>query len=97
MNEQLDPEKAVELGIANEVVAAAALYDRLRNLAGRIADGPTVALGRTLRLLDESLGRSAPEQLATETDAMADAAQTDDFREGMAAFAADREPSFEGR
>lgn len=97
LNEPIDPGEAVALGIANEVVPDGDLDDRLGELAGRVADGPTVALGRTLRLLDGSLGRSAPEQLAAETDGMAHAARTDDFREGVAAFAADREPEFEGR
>jgi 2-(1,2-epoxy-1,2-dihydrophenyl)acetyl-CoA isomerase len=97
LDERIDPEKAVELGLATERAATDAFEDRLSEITGQVADGPTVALGRTQKLLTESTSASIEEQLAAETDTMARTARTEDFAEGVAAFGEKREPEFEGR
>ncbi|MFB6205326.1 MAG: enoyl-CoA hydratase/isomerase family protein [Haloglomus sp.] len=96
LNEQVDAADATERGLATEVVSEDEFDDRLDEVAGEIAAGPTVALGRTMRLLDESHARDMPSQLAQETQAMADCAKTDDHIEGITAFAEKREPEFTG-
>jgi 2-(1,2-epoxy-1,2-dihydrophenyl)acetyl-CoA isomerase len=97
LDERIDPEEAVELGLATERAATDAFEDRLHEIAGQAANGPTVALGRTQKLLTESTSASIEEQLAAETDAIAHSAHTEDFAEGVAAFGENREPEFEGR
>lgn len=96
LEDALDPERAVGMGLATEVVPADDLDDRLAEVAGRIADGPTKALAATTRLLDESLDRSIEGQLAAETEAMAGATRTDDYGRGYRAFFGDGEPEFTG-
>lgn len=97
MDEPIGPERAVELGIATEVVPSAEFPDRLDELATEIASGPTHALGASLQLLTESFDRSLESQLAKETDVIAGAIKTDDFERGYAAFFSDDEPEFTGR
>ncbi|PSP76729.1 enoyl-CoA hydratase [Halobacteriales archaeon QS_3_64_16] len=97
LDERIDPEGAVELGLATERAETDAFEDRLSEIAGQVANGPTVALGRTQKLLTESTSAGIEEQLAAETDAMARTAHTEDFVEGVAAFGEKREPEFEGR
>jgi len=97
LNERIGPEEAVELGLATEATDPDAFEDRVAEVAARIADGPTVALGRTQRLLERSTSATLAEQLAAETDAIARTAHTADFEEGVRAFAAGEEPDFEGR
>lgn len=96
LNEQVHSDEAVELGLATEAVENEAFEDRLEDVAATIAAGPTVALGRTQRLLTDSTSSGIEEQLAAETDVIADTAKTADFREGVRAFAENRSPDFQG-
>ncbi len=97
LNERIPPEEAVELGLATEIASEASFDERLREVAGRVAEGPTVALGRTQQLLTESTSAGIEEQLAAETHTIARTAKTADFREGIDAFGEKRSPEFEGR
>jgi len=97
LNERVDSAEAVEIGLATAAAPAEEFDDRLTEVAGEIAEGPTIALGRTQALLEHSTSASLPEQLAAETDAIARTAETADFREGVRAFLAGEEPEFEGR
>lgn len=93
----LTPEEAVDLGIATEAVSAGDFDDRVTELAERLAEGPTKAFGATKRLMTESFGNSLPEQLAAETEAMADATHTEDYARGHAAFFEKADPDFVGK
>ena len=97
LNERVEPAAAVETGLATEAVPASEFDDRLADLAGRIAEGPTIALGRSMKLMTESTSARLEEQLASETDSIARTARTEDFAEGVAAFGSKRDPEFEGR
>jgi 2-(1,2-epoxy-1,2-dihydrophenyl)acetyl-CoA isomerase len=97
LNERIEPEEAAEIGLATEAVPGTEFEARLDEVAGRIADGPTVALGRSMKLMTESTSARLEEQLAAETDSIARTARTHDFAEGVSAFGAKRDPEFEGR
>lgn len=97
LDEPIDPDRAVELGIATESVPAAEFDDRLDELATRLASGPTHAYGETKRLLTESFDTPLAAQLAAETDVIASATKTEDYRRGHEAFFGDHEPEFVGK
>ncbi|MEF8838718.1 MAG: enoyl-CoA hydratase-related protein [Haloarculaceae archaeon] len=96
LDEPIGAERARDLGLATEVVAADAFDARLDDVAGQIASGPTAALGPASALLTESFDRSLAAQLAAETDAIAAAAHTTDFQRGFEAFFGDGDPDFVG-
>lgn len=96
LDEAVSPDRAVEMGLANEVVAADEFDDRLAELADEIAAGPTDALGNTMRLLTESYDRSLEGQLSAETDTIADAVRSEDYARGFAAFFDKSDPEFVG-
>jgi 2-(1,2-epoxy-1,2-dihydrophenyl)acetyl-CoA isomerase len=97
LDEAVTPERALDLGLANEVVATEEFDDRLSEVAADIAEGPTAALGKTMRLLTESYDRSLEEQLSAETDAIAGATKSTDYERGFAAFFGDEDAAFTGR
>ena len=66
-------------------------------VVGRLASGPTVALGLTKWLLNAGASAELLAQLANEAFALELSSRTDDFREGIAAFREKRAPRFEGR
>lgn len=96
LGDRFDAHRAFELGLVNRVVPAPELADATRLLALRLATGPTRALGRTKRLLNESLNRSLTDQLLAEQDSFAACAIEPDFAQGVRAFIEKRQPHFTG-
>jgi len=97
LSPKVDAAEALRLGLVNRVVAADKLEAETLVLAERLAAGPTHAYGRSKRLLRDSFDRDLAAQLDAELAAFARGTETDDFKEGIAAFLAKRKPSFTGR
>jgi enoyl-CoA hydratase/carnithine racemase len=95
--EQVGAERAEELGLFNHVYPAAEFEERADEFVERIAEGPSVALRTSKRLIDEGLESSLTQAMANEAAAQAAVFETDDHREGTEAFVEKREPEFEGR
>jgi 2-(1,2-epoxy-1,2-dihydrophenyl)acetyl-CoA isomerase len=89
--------EALDLGLATEVVPDADLADRVREVAGRLAAGPTVAYGAVRRAVAYSLAHPLEESLAHEGELMSLTGGTADHRSAVAAFLAKEKPVFEGR
>jgi len=96
LGDEIDANTALEIGLVNRVVPQLVLADVSREIAQRLAIGPTQALGRTKALLRVSLDRDLTQQLAAERDSFVSCAGTEDFREGVAAFLQKRTAKFIG-
>jgi 2-(1,2-epoxy-1,2-dihydrophenyl)acetyl-CoA isomerase len=96
-NRRLTAVEAHAWGLVSEVVAADALQARAAELAATYAALPTRGIGMTKRLFDHADTATLEEQLELEAQLQAAATQTDDFREGVAAFLEKRAPRFTGR
>jgi 2-(1,2-epoxy-1,2-dihydrophenyl)acetyl-CoA isomerase len=83
-------------GLVSEVVESDALPARAAELAAQLADMPTRGIGMTKRLLDNAVDATLEEQLEREAQLQTAATQTEDFREGVAAFLEKRPPRFKG-
>ena len=95
-NRVLTADEALAWGLVNEVVDDAALQARALERAARLAEGPTRAFGTAKRLLHGSFEESLEAQLGREARGIAAMASTDDFAEGVSAFAEKRKPGFQG-
>jgi len=84
-------------GLVSEVVEDDTLPQRAAHLASQLAAMPTRGVGMTKRLFDRAPTNTVEEQLEFEAQLQEAATQTDDFREGVAAFLEKREPRFTGR
>lgn len=96
LGDRFDAETAEKWGIINRVVPTNDIESETMKLAGRLATGPTVALGNTKRLINASLGNSLETQLSMEATSFAECAASDDWVEGITAFAEKRRPEFKG-
>ena len=96
-NRRLSAADALEWGLVSDVVADAVLASHVAELAARYAAAPTRGIGMTKRLFDRAATATLDDQLELEAQLQAAATETDDFREGVAAFLEKRPPNFTGR
>jgi 2-(1,2-epoxy-1,2-dihydrophenyl)acetyl-CoA isomerase len=96
-NRRLSAAEAHGWGLVSEVVEADTLQSRAAELAASYAALPTRGIGMTKRLFDHAAGATLEQQLELEAQLQAAATQTEDFREGVAAFLEKRGPRFTGR
>src|SRR3989475_7119534 len=96
-NRVLSAREALEWGLVTKVVPDAELRASVTGLAGELGQGPTLAIGAAKRLFHQSTHESLETQMELESQAIAAAGHTEDFREGVTAFAAKRAPAFKGR
>jgi 2-(1,2-epoxy-1,2-dihydrophenyl)acetyl-CoA isomerase len=94
---QLTAAEAQTCGLVAAVVPGDRLADAARELAERLASGPTRAIGLTKRLIIEAEDASLSDSLAAEAALQEVAGRTEDHAEGVAAFAEKRDPAFRGR
>jgi 2-(1,2-epoxy-1,2-dihydrophenyl)acetyl-CoA isomerase len=97
LGRSLSGTEAEEWGAIHRAVPAEALDAEVDAVVGRLASGPTVALGLTKWLLHRGHAATLGEHLADEAFALELSSRTEDFREGLAAFRDKRPPEFRGR
>ncbi len=97
LNRTLTAREAMEWGIVTRVVPDAELPEAVRRLAGELAQGPTLAFGRGKLLFHASTTESLETQMELESQAIAASGHTEDFAEGVRAFAEKRPAVFRGR
>jgi len=93
-NRRLTAAEALAWGLVSEVVEADAFEARVAERAAALAAGATRAIALTKRLFDEAGANTLAQQLELEADLQTEAAATEDFREGVAAFVEKRPPTF---
>ena len=90
-------ERAAAWGLIWEAVEDETFEAHVRDLATRLASGPTIAYRLAKEALRASTGNGFDGQLALEARLQGDAGRTRDFAEGVMAFLEKRKPRFEGR
>ncbi|HUL45174.1 MAG TPA: enoyl-CoA hydratase-related protein [Bacteroidota bacterium] len=93
----ISAEEAERAGLANKVVPPEKLEEEVMTLATRLAAGPTKAIGLIKRTLNKSLSADLDAILDYEAVLQQIASETEDHREGLAAFAEKRSATFKGK
>lgn len=96
LGDKLSAEKAELWGMIWECVDDEALMPTAIQLAEHLATQPTLGLGMTKKLLNESLSTPIHQQLENEKYAMRALGFSDDYQEGVAAFLEKRKPEYKG-
>ena len=96
-NRVLSAREALEWGLVTRVVPDAELAPAVDALARALAQGPSKAFGAAKRLFHQSTWESLETQMELEAQAIAASGHTEDFANGVAAFANKRQPTFKGR
>jgi 2-(1,2-epoxy-1,2-dihydrophenyl)acetyl-CoA isomerase len=97
LTEVLSASEALQAGLADRVVPDDKLQDEAMQLARRLADGPTIALGEIKRLFLRAGTDQLAAQLEDEALTLSRVAATADAQEGIAAMVERRKPVFRGR
>lgn len=96
LGEKLSAEQAAGWGLIWRCVEDQELGSVVDELAARLAKAPTLGLARTKDAIYSSWQHSLEEQLDLERDLQRELGRSADYAEGVAAFAAKREPKFVG-
>jgi enoyl-CoA hydratase/carnithine racemase len=94
---KVEAERALEIGLATEVVDDAKLPAVAGELARRLAGGPTLAYATTKLLLTRELDLDLGGAVEMEALAQALLMKSDDFGEFYAAWSEGRSPAWTGR
>lgn len=96
LGDKLAAEQAEAWGLIWKCVDDEALLPTVRELAARLASGPTFGFARTKEAIWSSSTRGFDAQLDLERDLMRACGRSADYREGVAAFMEKRAPQFKG-
>jgi 2-(1,2-epoxy-1,2-dihydrophenyl)acetyl-CoA isomerase len=96
LGERVPAERALEWGLVNYVYPDDRLMDEANSLSAKLAGGPTRSYAGSKQALNRMLYPDLDGQLDLEAELQHALARTDDFMEGVMAFAEKRDAAFQG-
>ena len=97
LGNKISAEEAERLGMIYKYVSPEEFQETINRIALKLANMPTKALGLIKKTFNQSLTNTLEEQLALESKHQIEAAGTEDYAEGVAAFIEKRKPNFKGK
>lgn len=95
--EAVEARRALELGLVIKVVPEDGLMEEAMDMAGKLAAGPTRAIGMIKRMLNRSFESDLATSLEFEASMQGIAVSTPDVVEGITSFLEKRKPQFKGK
>jgi 2-(1,2-epoxy-1,2-dihydrophenyl)acetyl-CoA isomerase len=96
LGDKISAEEAQKMGMIYKSVPFEEFEETISKLAHKLANMPTKALGLIKELFNKSMTNTLEGQLALESKLQIEAAQSNDYAEGVAAFIEKRKPNFNG-
>ncbi|QNK76315.1 enoyl-CoA hydratase/isomerase family protein [Winogradskyella sp. PAMC22761] len=96
LGDKIGAEEAEKMGMIYKMIPLESFEEDVNKLALKLANMPTKALGMIKELFNKSITNDLESQLALESKLQIEAAQTEDYKEGVAAFIEKRQPNFKG-
>ncbi len=97
LGDKISAEEAERLGMIYKYVSSEEFEETIEKLALKMAQMPTKALGMIKELLNKSITNTLEQQLDLESKYQIEAAQSEDYKEGVSAFMEKRKPNFKGK
>ncbi len=97
LGDKINAEDAEKMGMIYKCVSFEEFEETVNKLAVKLANMPTKALGFIKELFNQSMTNTLDEQLALESKLQIKAAESEDYKEGVAAFIEKRKPEFKGK
>lgn len=96
LGDKISAEEAERMGMIYKSVSLDEFDTTIDALAQKLANMPTKALGLIKELYNSSITNTLEDQLALESKLQIEAASSNDYAEGVAAFIEKRKPNFKG-
>jgi len=97
LGDKVSADEAEKIGMIYKVLPLESFEEEVNKLALKLANMPTLALGKIKEAFNQSLTNNLEDQLALESKLQIEAAQTEDYEEGVSAFVEKRKPTFKGK
>lgn len=97
LGDRISAQEAEKMGMLYKVFSSESFEEEVNQLASKLANMPTKALGMIKELFNSSMTNDLESQLALESKLQIQAAQTEDYAEGVSAFVEKRKPEFKGK
>lgn len=97
LGEKVTAQAALDMGMIGQICEDASLIEEATQIAQQLAKAPTMGLSLIKRAIQASSTHTLDQQLELERDLQGIAGRSEDYREGVAAFMAKREPNYKGQ
>ena len=97
LGDKLSAEQAEAWGLIWKCVDDAQFESTVAQLVGQLAQAPTKGLAATKHAIHAAEGHHLEQQLVLEREVQRTLGNSEDYREGVAAFVGKRQPQFKGR
>lgn len=94
--DEINATEALELGLVSKVLPGDQLAEEVRRVAGRMAKGPTRAIGLSKSLVYKTANATLDQALELEAYLTDEAARTQDYKEGLRSYLDKRPPNYRG-